>query len=118
LATPAPAARSELRANPAPCSAVHCPVFANTVGLPRFSCVHRSPPSRRRVPYGWRALAEVVWTTRPGRRGEKEAPKMEDQEGTERRLSREDLLKLAAAAGGAALLRGRGGRGPGAPRRA
>jgi len=29
---------------------------------------------------------------------------MEDQEGMERRLSREDLLKLAAAAGGAALL--------------
>src|SRR5262245_8323777 len=33
---------------------------------------------------------------------------MEGQEGTERRLSREDLLKLAAAAGGATLL-GRGG---------
>src|SRR5215510_1722347 len=41
--------------------------------------------------------------------GEKEAPKMEDQEGTERRLSREDLLKLAAAAGGATLLGGRVG---------
>ena len=34
---------------------------------------------------------------------------MEGEEGTERRLSREDLLKLAAAAGGATLLGGRVG---------